>query len=129
MENTFESKVGDIKNMLQIGFFSRRILEQMDLEGAGGELRELMERLRGEGVGEEELAKLVLTAREGVGQPVVLALPDQRQEVILVLLRLEMARRSELIFLANLGYSFLHVGLVVAVECVLLEAVLRIALA
>ncbi len=48
--------------------------------------------------------------------------------VILVVLRLEMARRSELIFLANLGYSFLHVSLVVAATCVALEAILRIAL-
>ena len=35
---------------------------------------------------------------------------------------------AELIFLANLGYSFLHVSLVVAAACVGLEAILRIAL-
>ncbi len=53
-----DAQVGNIKNMLQIGFFSRRILEQMDLEGAGGELKELLDRLREEGVGEDELQQL-----------------------------------------------------------------------
>ncbi len=48
--------------------------------------------------------------------------------VVLLVIRIEMARRSELIFLANLGYSFLHVSLVVAATCVGLEAILRIAL-
>jgi uncharacterized protein with von Willebrand factor type A (vWA) domain len=53
-----EVGTGRIQNMLQIGFFSRRILEQMGLDGASGDLRELTERLRGEGMGEEELAEL-----------------------------------------------------------------------
>jgi uncharacterized protein with von Willebrand factor type A (vWA) domain len=47
-----------IQNMLQIGFFSRRILEQMGLEGAGTDLRELIEQLREAGMGEEELEQL-----------------------------------------------------------------------
>ncbi len=53
-----QSEVGNIKNMLQIGFFSRRILEQMGLEGAGNSLRELLERLREQGMGEEEIEAL-----------------------------------------------------------------------
>ena len=48
----------NIRNMLQIGFFSRRMLEGMDLEGAQGELRSLMEMLREQGMSEEELGKL-----------------------------------------------------------------------
>jgi hypothetical protein len=46
--------------------------------------------------------------------------------IILVALRLEMARRSELIFLANLGYSFLNVSIIAIVQCVSLDAVLRV---
>jgi hypothetical protein len=45
--------------------------------------------------------------------------------VILLPLRIEMARRSELVFLANLGYSFLHVSLIVGAECIVLEALVR----
>ncbi len=52
------SGLANIQNMLQIGFFSRRMLEQMNLEGAGVELRELLERLRQEGYPEEELQRL-----------------------------------------------------------------------
>lgn len=44
-----------IQNMLQIGFFSRRILEQMGLEGAGQQLQDLMERLRGQGMSDEQI--------------------------------------------------------------------------
>jgi uncharacterized protein with von Willebrand factor type A (vWA) domain len=47
-----------IQNMLQIGFFSRRILEQMGLEGAGQDLRDLVERMREAGMGEEALQQL-----------------------------------------------------------------------
>ncbi len=53
-----EAEVGNIRNMLQIGFFSRRMLEQMDMEGAAGELKTLMDRLREEGMAEERLAEL-----------------------------------------------------------------------
>ncbi len=53
-----ESEVGNIRNMLQIGFFSRRMIEQMDMEGAAGELKTLMDRLRGEGMDEERIAEL-----------------------------------------------------------------------
>jgi uncharacterized protein with von Willebrand factor type A (vWA) domain len=44
-----------IQNMLQIGFFSRRLLEQMGLEGAGQQLQDLMERLRGQGMSDEQI--------------------------------------------------------------------------
>ena len=50
--------VGRIQNLLQIGFFSRRILEQLGAEGAGQNLQQLMEQLRENGMGEEELQKL-----------------------------------------------------------------------
>jgi uncharacterized protein with von Willebrand factor type A (vWA) domain len=50
--------IENIKNMLQIGFFSRRMIEQMGLEGAGGELQDLMEQLRQAGMSEEELQQL-----------------------------------------------------------------------
>ena len=53
-----ESGVEGIQNMLQIGFFSRRILEGMGLEGAGTSLRELIEQLREAGMSEEELEQL-----------------------------------------------------------------------
>ncbi len=51
-------EIENIRNMLQIGFFSRRMLEQLDLEGAQGELRSLMDQLREEGMSEEDLRKL-----------------------------------------------------------------------
>lgn len=38
----------------------------------------------------------------------------------------ELWRQRELIFLANLGYSFSRLGTVVAVECVALELALRL---
>jgi uncharacterized protein with von Willebrand factor type A (vWA) domain len=53
-----EAGIDRIQNMLQIGFFSRRMLEQMNLEGAGGELSDLLDRLREAGLGEEELEQL-----------------------------------------------------------------------
>ncbi|MBM4335614.1 MAG: VWA domain-containing protein [Deltaproteobacteria bacterium] len=53
-----QSEVQNIRNMLQIGFFSRRMIEQMDMEGAGGELKSLIERLREEGMDEARLGEL-----------------------------------------------------------------------
>lgn len=53
-----QSGLEGIRNMLQIGFFSRRMLEQMGMEGAGENVRDLMEQLREAGMGEEELAQL-----------------------------------------------------------------------
>src|SRR5258705_1108889 len=53
-----EAEVQNIRNMLQIGFFSRRMTEQMDMEGAAGELRSLMDRLREEGFDEDRLGEL-----------------------------------------------------------------------
>jgi uncharacterized protein with von Willebrand factor type A (vWA) domain len=44
-----------IENFLQIGFFSRRTLDQMDLEGAGNELRELAKRLEEAGMSPEQI--------------------------------------------------------------------------
>src|SRR5262245_3550149 len=53
-----EVELGNIRNMLQIGFFSRRMLEEMDLEGAQGEIRSLIDRLRQAGMSEQDLKKL-----------------------------------------------------------------------
>lgn len=48
-----------IENMLQVGFFTRRILEQMNAEGAMGQLEALAQRLRDAGMGEEEVEGLL----------------------------------------------------------------------
>ena len=53
-----QSGVEGIQNMLQIGFFSRRMLEAMGLDAAGVSLRELMEQLRESGMSDEELERL-----------------------------------------------------------------------
>jgi len=53
-----ETGVERIQNMLQIGFFSRRILEQLGLGGASQELEDLIEQLREQGMDEGELEKL-----------------------------------------------------------------------
>ncbi len=44
-----------IENMLQVGFFSRRTNEQLDLEGAGGQLEELAAKMAEMGMGSEEI--------------------------------------------------------------------------
>jgi uncharacterized protein with von Willebrand factor type A (vWA) domain len=63
-----EAGIDRIQNMLQIGFFSRRMLEQMNLEGAGGELSDLLDRLREAGLGEEELEQLGVPSRAASGE-------------------------------------------------------------
>ncbi len=50
--------VDRIENFLQIGFFSRRTLEQMGVEGAGRELRDLAQRLEEAGMPPEQLQAL-----------------------------------------------------------------------
>ncbi len=47
--------------------------------------------------------------------------------VIVIVVRLEMGRRSEIVFLANLGHSFRRISLVVIAGCLVLEAGLRAA--
>ncbi len=47
-----------IENFLQVGFFSRRTLEQMDLDGAGEELRDLAAMLEEAGMSPAEVAAL-----------------------------------------------------------------------
>jgi uncharacterized protein with von Willebrand factor type A (vWA) domain len=47
-----------IENMLQIGFFSRRTLEQMNSEGAGRELEDLAARLEAAGLSPEQVEAL-----------------------------------------------------------------------
>jgi uncharacterized protein with von Willebrand factor type A (vWA) domain len=48
-----------IENMLQLGFFTRRTMEQMDAEGAGQELRDLAQQLRESGMGDAEADALL----------------------------------------------------------------------
>jgi uncharacterized protein with von Willebrand factor type A (vWA) domain len=47
-----------IENFLQVGFFSRRTLDQMNLDGAGDELRDLAARLAEAGLSPEEIQAL-----------------------------------------------------------------------
>jgi uncharacterized protein with von Willebrand factor type A (vWA) domain len=47
-----------IENFLQVGFFSRRTLEQMDLDGAAGELRDLAAELEAAGMSPEQIQAL-----------------------------------------------------------------------
>jgi uncharacterized protein with von Willebrand factor type A (vWA) domain len=53
-----QAGAGRIENFLQVGFFSRRTLEQMNAEAAGEELRELAARLEAAGMAPEEVAAL-----------------------------------------------------------------------
>ncbi len=53
-----QADVGRIENMLQVGFFTRRILEQLGSQGAGEQLQELLQRLAGMGMPEEDLGAL-----------------------------------------------------------------------
>jgi hypothetical protein len=48
-----------IENMLQIGFFTRRTLEQMDAEGAGKQLRDLARQLRESGMPDAQVDALL----------------------------------------------------------------------
>ena len=48
-----------IENMLQLGFFTRRTMEQMDAEGAGDQLRSLAQQLREAGMGDAEVDALL----------------------------------------------------------------------
>ena len=48
--------------------------------------------------------------------------------VIILAVRLDMGRRSEMVFLANLGHSSRKIALVVVGECLVLEAGLRVAI-
>jgi uncharacterized protein with von Willebrand factor type A (vWA) domain len=62
-----------IENMLQVGFFSRRTLEQMNMEGAGQELEDLAAQLEAAGLSPEQaqamrdmIQKLMETLRRSV---------------------------------------------------------------
>jgi uncharacterized protein with von Willebrand factor type A (vWA) domain len=49
-----QAGVSRIENLLQIGFFSRRMMERMNAEGAAQELRDLADRLRGQGLSDDQ---------------------------------------------------------------------------
>jgi uncharacterized protein with von Willebrand factor type A (vWA) domain len=57
-EAASQAGVGRIENFLQVGFFSRRALEQMNLDAAGQQLRDLAARLEEAGMSPEEVAAL-----------------------------------------------------------------------
>lgn len=54
-----QAGTGRIENMLQLGFFTRRTMEQMDAEGAGGELRSLAQQLREAGMEDVQVDALL----------------------------------------------------------------------
>jgi uncharacterized protein with von Willebrand factor type A (vWA) domain len=54
-----EAGVGRIENMLQVGFFTRRTMEQLDAEGAGNDLRQLAQKLREAGMGDAQVDALM----------------------------------------------------------------------
>jgi hypothetical protein len=54
-----QAGVGRIENMLQVGFFTRRTMEQMDAEGAGHELRDLARQLREAGMPDAQVDALM----------------------------------------------------------------------
>ena len=53
-----QAGVSRIENLLQIGFFSRRMMERMNAEGAAQELRDLAARLEAAGMSPEEVGAL-----------------------------------------------------------------------
>ena len=53
-----QAGVERIENFLQVGFFSRRTVEQMNLDGAGDQLREFAARLEAAGLSPEEAEAL-----------------------------------------------------------------------
>ena len=48
-----------IENMLQLGFFTRRTMEQLNSEGAGRELRDLAQQLRESGMPDAQVEALL----------------------------------------------------------------------
>ena len=52
-----------IENMLQLGFFTRRTMEQLNSEGAGRELRDLAQQLRESGMPDVQVEALLERAR------------------------------------------------------------------
>jgi uncharacterized protein with von Willebrand factor type A (vWA) domain len=53
-----QAGVDRIENFLQVGFFSRRTLDQMDLDGAGDQLRDLAAQLAQAGLSPEDIEAL-----------------------------------------------------------------------
>ena len=61
----------------------------------------------------------------GLAGPVAVAL--LLDPLVVLILFIDMSRRSELLFLANLGRSFRGMAVVVLTTCLLLETALRLA--
>lgn len=62
-----QAGIDRIENMLQVGFFSRRTNEQLDVEGAMGEIESLTERMAGMGLSAEDqegMRKLIQKLQE-----------------------------------------------------------------
>ncbi len=57
-ESAEQAGIDRIENFLQVGFFSRRTMEQMNVEGAGNELRDLAARLEEAGMSPEQIQAL-----------------------------------------------------------------------
>ncbi|HIL80821.1 MAG TPA: VWA domain-containing protein [Myxococcales bacterium] len=78
LENMIREAAGQagtdrIENMLQVGFFSRRTNEQLDLDGAGGQLEELAAKLAEMGMGSDEI--------EGIRKMIQKLLENMRRSV------------------------------------------------
>lgn len=54
-----QAGTGRIENMLQLGFFARRTMEQLDAEGAAGQLRDLAQQLREAGLPDAQVEALL----------------------------------------------------------------------
>jgi uncharacterized protein with von Willebrand factor type A (vWA) domain len=54
-----QAGTGRIENMLQVGFFTRRTMEQLGAEGAGGEMRDLAAQLRAAGMPDAQVDALL----------------------------------------------------------------------
>jgi hypothetical protein len=49
--------------------------------------------------------------------------------IVVVALWFDMSRQSELVFLANLGHSFLRIATFIVIQCLALEAILALIVA
>jgi hypothetical protein len=78
--------------------------------------------------GLEQLGASVQPGDPGAGSWVgTLLSMTLRISLVVLVVRVEMGRKAEIIFLANVGYSFRGVALLVFFECLVLEGGLRLA--
>ena len=72
----------------------------------------------------------VMGSETGPGSPLgPLAVAPLISLPIVVAMYIDMTRRSELLFLANLGHSFRGIAIAIVAECAVLEIAIRVAVA